>query len=79
MIDEKCPAKINLSLDIVGRREDGYHLVDMIMLSVGLCDNLYISRGGDEIVIECGNESVCRSAKTIFVIRRRSVFWKPPI
>lgn len=58
MIDEKCPAKINLSLDIVGRREDGYHLVDMIMLSVGLCDDVYISRGGRKIVIECGNESV---------------------
>ena len=29
-------AKINLSLDITGRREDGYHTVDMVMQSVSL-------------------------------------------
>ena len=30
--------KINLSLDITGRREDGYHYVSMVMQSVALCD-----------------------------------------
>lgn len=58
MICEKCPAKINLSLDIVGRREDGYHLVDMIMLSVGLCDTVSVALGGGEIQIGCGNANV---------------------
>ncbi|MDO4565907.1 MAG: 4-(cytidine 5'-diphospho)-2-C-methyl-D-erythritol kinase [Oscillospiraceae bacterium] len=33
-------AKINLSLDIVGRRADGYHLMDMVMRSVDLSDEL---------------------------------------
>ena len=33
-------AKINLSLDITGRREDGYHTVDMVMQSVSLCDRV---------------------------------------
>ena len=28
-------AKINLGLDVVGRREDGYHLVRMIMQEIG--------------------------------------------
>ncbi len=37
-IEVKAYAKINLSLDIVGRREDGYHTVDMVMQSVSLCD-----------------------------------------
>ena len=27
----KAYAKINLSLEILGKREDGYHLVEMIM------------------------------------------------
>lgn len=31
-------AKINWSLDIVGQREDGYHLLDMLMQPVTLCD-----------------------------------------
>lgn len=33
-------AKINLGLDVTGRREDGYHLVDMIMQTVGIYDTL---------------------------------------
>ena len=33
-------AKINLTLDILGRREDGYHEVAMVMQSVGLFDTL---------------------------------------
>ncbi len=37
-------AKINLSLDITGQREDGYHLVDMIMQTVELHDTLEITR-----------------------------------
>ena len=36
-------AKINWTLDIVGRREDGYHLLDMLMQSVELHDTLTIS------------------------------------
>lgn len=34
----KAYAKINLSLDILGKRDDGYHLVDMIMQTVSLFD-----------------------------------------
>ena len=36
-------AKINLSLDITGRREDGYHTVDMVMQSVSLCDRVRVT------------------------------------
>lgn len=38
----QAPAKINLSLDIVGLREDGYHLMEMVMQSVGLSDTITI-------------------------------------
>ena len=36
----KAYAKINLGLDVVRRREDGYHEVRMIMQSVKLFDKL---------------------------------------
>ncbi len=39
----KCPAKVNLSLDVVGRRDDGYHNLEMIMHTVRLWDILSIS------------------------------------
>lgn len=40
MITEKAFAKLNLSLDIVGKREDGYHLIRSVMQTVTLCDIL---------------------------------------
>ena len=43
----KAYAKINLGLDIVGLRDDGYHLVRMIMQTVGLSDVLEFSRTDD--------------------------------
>ena len=39
----KAPAKINWSLDITGRREDGYHLVDLLMQTISLTDTLTVS------------------------------------
>ena len=44
-------AKINLSLDVTGRREDGYHFVSMVMQSVSLCDRVELEKA-DEIVLE---------------------------
>src|SRR5690625_1441494 len=37
---EKAPAKINLSLDILGKRDDGYHEVEMIMTTIDLYDRI---------------------------------------
>lgn len=39
-----APAKINLTLDITGRREDGYHFMRMVMQSVSLCDQITLAR-----------------------------------
>ena len=39
-IERKAYAKVNLGLDIIGRREDGYHLVRMVMQQIGLYDVL---------------------------------------
>ena len=44
-VTEKAYAKINLGLDIIGKRQDGYHEVSMIMQSVGLCDEITITEG----------------------------------
>ncbi|MGT2934635.1 4-(cytidine 5'-diphospho)-2-C-methyl-D-erythritol kinase [Streptococcus castoreus] len=37
-IIERAPAKINLGLDVQGKRPDGYHELSMVMVSVDLCD-----------------------------------------
>ena len=41
----RAPAKINLRLRVVGKRVDGYHLVDTIMLPVSLYDEISIDKG----------------------------------
>ena len=43
-ISLKALAKINLGLDVVRRREDGYHEVRMIMQTIHLYDRLDIKR-----------------------------------
>lgn len=40
----RAHAKINLALDVLGRRPDGYHTVRMIMQSLSLCDTLTLSK-----------------------------------
>ncbi len=37
-------AKINLGLDVLGKREDGYHEVKMVMQTIGVCDELIFDR-----------------------------------
>ena len=41
-IETKAYAKLNLTLDITGRRADGYHDLDMVMISCGLHDVIRI-------------------------------------
>lgn len=40
----KSRAKINLVLDVLKKREDGYHDLKMIMQTLSLCDNIYMSK-----------------------------------
>lgn len=37
-----CPAKINLFLELLGKRPDGYHEIVTVMVPVDLCDTLTI-------------------------------------
>lgn len=45
-LSEFAPAKVNLSLHVVGRRDDGYHLLDSLMAFAGVGDTLAAEPGG---------------------------------
>lgn len=45
MITKKAAAKINLSLDVISKREDGYHNIKTLMVMTDLCDELKFSKG----------------------------------
>jgi len=52
----KAYAKINLGLKVVGKDERNYHLLDMVMLPISLCDNIEIEkREDDKTVVEVTN------------------------
>lgn len=53
----KTFAKINLCLDIVGKREDGYHNLETIMQSIDLYDEIELSKD-KEISIDCNHSLV---------------------
>ena len=46
-----APAKLNLMLRIVGRRPDGYHLLQTVFQFTDLCDELHFSVRGDGAVV----------------------------
>jgi len=54
----KAYAKINIALDIVGKREDGYHLLRMIMQSIDLYDIIEINKINSGINLKCNKHYV---------------------
>ena len=58
-IELKSRAKINLSIDVLGKREDGYHLVEMIMQTINLYDIVKIKElNTNEIVIKSNSSDI---------------------
>ena len=49
-MDVKAFAKINLGLDVLGKRDDGYHEVRMIMQSIGLCDEISLEVLEEDVI-----------------------------
>lgn len=72
----RANAKINLSLDIVGKREDDYHLLESVMQSVDICDTVVVKleTEPDEITVSTGSNCIAddqtntayRAAKAFF-------------
>src|SRR3954466_3328743 len=42
---ELAPAKVNLTLEVLGRRADGYHLLDSLVVFAGIADRLTLAPG----------------------------------
>lgn len=52
-ITRKAYAKINIGLDVTGKREDGYHLVKMILQTVDIHDDVTVCRAKSGIQLTC--------------------------
>ena len=47
-----APAKLNLSVTVTGRREDGFHLLDSRFVLLDLADRLLLLPGGSGLRVE---------------------------
>ncbi|HUI67062.1 MAG TPA: 4-(cytidine 5'-diphospho)-2-C-methyl-D-erythritol kinase [Nitrospirota bacterium] len=54
----RTPAKINLCLSVLGKRQDGYHEVEMLLQMVGLYDEVKVAQGDWGITVRCDNSAV---------------------
>ncbi|QIB27743.1 4-(cytidine 5'-diphospho)-2-C-methyl-D-erythritol kinase [Caloranaerobacter azorensis] len=57
-VEVEAHAKINLSLDVIGKRVDGYHEVRMIMQQISLKDIIQIEEYGKDTIIETKEKKI---------------------
>src|SRR6266511_507118 len=72
-----APAKVNLSLRILGRRRDGFHEIETLIAPISLCDEIKIDRrpGKQEIAFRCDDPSVPKGQDNI-VVRAANAFFE---
>lgn len=69
MLNEKITvlahAKLNLYLDIVGKRADGYHMLETVLQSVDLSDIVEVAAAREGIFVSCSNPEIPAGEKNI--------------
>jgi len=62
------PAKVNLFLEVLGRRPDGYHELATLMVTVGLFDSLELRTGpSGQVRLECDHPGLSTGADNLVV------------
>ena len=73
VISLKAPAKVNLFLEILGKRDNGYHEIETIMQEIDLADSLQFEETQEGVTLECNDKNipanqdnlVCKAANLI--------------
>ena len=60
-----APAKVNLALDILGRRADGYHDMRMVMQTISLCDVVSVEEAEEGFSLHTGGDFIPAGKKTL--------------
>ena len=71
-----APAKINLSLKILGRRNDGFHELDTLIAPISLYDEIRIDKGrpGKRIEFRCDDPSIPQGDDNLAVHAAKAFF-----
>jgi 4-diphosphocytidyl-2-C-methyl-D-erythritol kinase len=57
-LERTSPCKVNLLLNILGKRSDGFHELETVMHPVNLCDQLCFTRQGQGIQLTCSEPTL---------------------
>src|SRR5689334_18009505 len=66
-LEKQSPCKVNLLLNILGKRSDGFHALETVMHPVNLFDRLSFIRAGAAIELTCNHpELPCDSSNLVY-------------
>lgn len=74
-LEKKSPCKVNLLLNILGQRPDGFHELETVLHPVNLFDEIHFERGGNGIQLTC-DEPALRADSNNLVHRAAAAFLK---
>ena len=74
-----APAKINLSLKILGRREDGFHEIETLISPISLADKIDIERQSRWIDFSCDDPTLPGGDENLAVRAAKAFFEKTKI
>ena len=64
-LEKSSPCKVNLILNILGKRADGFHELETVMQPVNFCDELFYDRAGNSIQLSCSEKNLPVDAKNL--------------
>jgi 4-diphosphocytidyl-2-C-methyl-D-erythritol kinase len=74
-LEKKSPCKVNLLLNILGKRPDGFHELETVMHPVNLFDEIRFERGGNGIQLTCDEPALPVDSKNL-IYRAADAFLK---
>jgi 4-diphosphocytidyl-2-C-methyl-D-erythritol kinase len=75
----RTPAKLNLFLDVLGKRPDGYHELETLMVSIGLYDTLRFqanASGRLELSLDDASRGMTRETRSLLPLDERNLVLK---
>jgi 4-diphosphocytidyl-2-C-methyl-D-erythritol kinase len=67
MLEKASCCKVNLLLNILGKRADGFHELETVMHPVPLCDRLFYERAGAGVQLSCSDPQLPVDSKNLVV------------
>jgi len=72
-LEKQSPGKVNLLLNILGRRPDGFHELETVFYPIRVFDRLRFARGGQRIQLSCSEPGLPTDARNL-VYRAAAMF-----